>query len=316
MKLPILSICIPTYNRASLLYHNLEVLSQCDTNYFKLIICDNGSTDSTPQVIEKWKEYFPFFQVIRHEKNIFYDRNVASGLRVFDTEYCMMLGDGYLINNNNLHNLLKELSTYKYDAIIIDAFGQVDKGVQIYRDVNKIIKEIGWYLPLVSSCVFSKKMCQESFLQRYYDSQFEPYGVLVEYICSVDSFCVKMIDTVRLELNNAGSKKETGWGHHPFQTFGVEWFKFVMSLPEKINLDSKLICLREHDANVHVFNPWSLFKAKLRGDVSFYDYKSARPILPFVINSPLWLYDLIYLIPTLPPSVVSFIKTINKNVSK
>ena len=309
---PILSICIPTYNRADLLNHNLEVLSTFKKERFELIICNNGSTDNTKQVIQKWLGLFPYHKVIHQEKNVLYDRNAASGLKALETEYCMFLGDSTLITEESLNNLLEELENNSWDAVILDAFGEIDTPPKVYTDINTLISELGWYMSFLSSSVLSKKMCQDIILKRYFDTQFEHYGVLVEYLCSLDAFEVKLLDNVHIELNHAGSKKSTSWRALPFKTFGTDWYNFVMSWPVKVKYETKLKCLKDHDVHKNLFNPWSLFKAKLRGDVKFSDYKEARPILPYVVNAPLWKLDLLSIIPSLPPKLVDFIKKINR----
>ena len=51
---PLISICIPTYNRAELLDYcleNLAALKDCGRPV-EIVISDNGSTDRTPEVIE------------------------------------------------------------------------------------------------------------------------------------------------------------------------------------------------------------------------------------------------------------------------
>lgn len=311
-KRPILSICIPTCNRADLLNHNLEVLSTFKKERFELIICNNGSSDNTEQIIQKWIDCFPYHNVISHETNILYDRNVASGLKALETEYCMLLGDSTLIDEDSLENLLRELESHSWDAVIIDAFGQLNTQPKVYSDINTLLKEVGWYMSFISASVLSKKMCQDIILKRYFDTQFEHCGVLVEYLCSLDSFEVKLLDNVHIVLNHAGSKKSTSWRTFPFKTFGTDWYNFVMSWPMKVKYETKLKCLKDHDLHKGLFNPWSLFKAKLRGDVKFSDYKEARPILPFVVNAPLWKLDLISIIPSIPPKLVDFIKKINR----
>ena len=63
MFAPVLSICIPTHNRASYLEMALRSLTERDifqrAGEVEIVISDNASTDETPEVIGKFQEKFP-----------------------------------------------------------------------------------------------------------------------------------------------------------------------------------------------------------------------------------------------------------------
>ena len=68
-KKPLLSICIPTYNRSEYLDICIaSIVSQKDflSEDVELVISDNASTDNTEEVVRKYQEQY---------KNIFYSRN-------------------------------------------------------------------------------------------------------------------------------------------------------------------------------------------------------------------------------------------------
>ena len=61
-KQPLLSICIPTYNRADKLKQTLEsIVSQpefIDFDEFEIVISDNGSKDGTKEICEELKKKY------------------------------------------------------------------------------------------------------------------------------------------------------------------------------------------------------------------------------------------------------------------
>ena len=64
MQTPLLSICIPTYNRAEYLEKSLDSLvNQENFSQIEVVISDNASTDATSDVCRKFTERYP---------NIFY----------------------------------------------------------------------------------------------------------------------------------------------------------------------------------------------------------------------------------------------------
>ncbi len=72
IPLPLLSICIPTFNRASLLDVCLASLlpqvASCGEQV-EVVVSDNASTDETRDLLTKWQQRFPF-RLHRHNDNI------------------------------------------------------------------------------------------------------------------------------------------------------------------------------------------------------------------------------------------------------
>ena len=54
MVQPLFSVVIPTYNRAVLLKRALESLVNQTYKNFEVIICDDGSTDNTKEVVDSF----------------------------------------------------------------------------------------------------------------------------------------------------------------------------------------------------------------------------------------------------------------------
>ena len=77
---PLLTIAIPTWNRASFLALNLERLSQEGLNTWDLVevlISDNASTDGTQRVVSEAVAVGMPVRYIRNAENIGSDANIA-----------------------------------------------------------------------------------------------------------------------------------------------------------------------------------------------------------------------------------------------
>jgi len=85
------SICIPTYNRSDYLQYAVNsVLGQTYQN-FELIICDDGSTDNTPEVVNSWDD--SRLRYLRHPQNIGRSRNMRSGFEAAVGDYFIKFDD-------------------------------------------------------------------------------------------------------------------------------------------------------------------------------------------------------------------------------
>ena len=70
MVQPLVSLCIPTFNRASALRESWKDIAGQDYDRLEIIISDNGSTDDTEVVCRGLADADPRVRYIRHPRNI------------------------------------------------------------------------------------------------------------------------------------------------------------------------------------------------------------------------------------------------------
>ncbi len=107
-----LSLCIPTYNRASLLREALEaVAAQGDADLFasvEVYISDNASADGTEPMVREFAALHPQINLRyhRHPENLGADRNILGLARQAVGEFVWILGDDDLLLPGALAKLL------------------------------------------------------------------------------------------------------------------------------------------------------------------------------------------------------------------
>jgi glycosyltransferase involved in cell wall biosynthesis len=93
-SMPLLTVIIPTYNRATLLAETLESLRTQEFTDFEAIVVDDGSTDDTPAVLARFGEGEPpgRFRVLRQLNA---GQGAARNLAIAEArgEYCSFLDD-------------------------------------------------------------------------------------------------------------------------------------------------------------------------------------------------------------------------------
>ena len=92
---PKLSVCLITYNRAKYLDLLLEDFFQTPPFDFpfEIVLCDNHSTDETPEVMAKWQARHPEVKPVRQKFNVGPEHNLATSYRMATGEYCIYLAD-------------------------------------------------------------------------------------------------------------------------------------------------------------------------------------------------------------------------------
>lgn len=129
--MPKISVCIPTYNRAQYLQYAVNsVLQQTYTN-FELIICDDGSTDNTAEIVAQWND--PRLRYLRHPYNIGRSRNMRSGFDAAVGDYFIKFDDDDGLTPQFLAKTVAVLDAYREvdfvcsDHWIINALGERDE---------------------------------------------------------------------------------------------------------------------------------------------------------------------------------------------
>ena len=85
------SICIPTYNRSDYLQYSVNSVLNQTYSDFELIICDDGSTDNTAEIVNNFQDNR--IKYIRHPQNIGRSKNMRSGFENATGEYFIKFDD-------------------------------------------------------------------------------------------------------------------------------------------------------------------------------------------------------------------------------
>jgi glycosyltransferase involved in cell wall biosynthesis len=109
MSTPILSICIPTYNRSLYLQDCLESIKiQLDS-------------DETLSYVVEVVPLFKNFTYRKNTTNIGFDLNVAAVVKAANGHYCWYLGDDDTIVNGGIKHILSIIKNNEYDVVTVDA---------------------------------------------------------------------------------------------------------------------------------------------------------------------------------------------------
>ena len=110
---PLISICVPTFNRARLLdnlFRNLAELRHAHGDAVEICVSNNQSTDETADVIERWRNALPL-KVITQLQNVGATRNFLEVSRIATGKWLLIVGDDDELIPGNFAALLKVLSS-------------------------------------------------------------------------------------------------------------------------------------------------------------------------------------------------------------
>jgi abequosyltransferase len=105
----LLSICIPSYNRAKFLPDLLSsIVSQYDDRV-EVVVCDNGSVDDTQKVMLDWVKKHPRIIYDRIPVNVGPDRCFLRSIEQGSGVFCWFMGDDDVVEPGGIKTVLEAL---------------------------------------------------------------------------------------------------------------------------------------------------------------------------------------------------------------
>jgi len=112
MNKPLLSICIPTYNRAEYLEKSLDsLIVQPEFSQIEVVISDNASTDDTEEVCKRYQEKYKNIFYYRNKENI-HDKNFPLALMRGNGTYRKLFNDTAIYEPFFLSYILEIIQSY------------------------------------------------------------------------------------------------------------------------------------------------------------------------------------------------------------
>ena len=160
-----LTIFTPTYNRAHTLVRTYNSLCQQTCKDFEWLIIDDGSTDNTRVVVEKWicKSDFKIRYIYKENGGLYTGYNTAYANIETELNVCVD-SDDYMPNNavELILNIWKNWGNDKYGGIIGLDFYHI-KNIPIGGFFSKDLKEV-YFLDCFVLRTFLKVVVSLNFL--------------------------------------------------------------------------------------------------------------------------------------------------------
>lgn len=197
-----LQIIVPVYNVEQYVDKCLDSIASQETSYsFLVVVVDDGSTDSSPVIVDKYKKYGNFRIIHKENGGVSSARN--KGLEIIDADYVAFVDSDDFIENNAVQNLMD--FAYKNNADIVEASAyRINNGkatiLKKYKKVERVIS------PLSLSGFFWGKI----FSSKIFKDRIFPSGYLYEDTCGLTIYSLskrayKIPDMVYYYRNNPSS---------------------------------------------------------------------------------------------------------------
>jgi glycosyltransferase involved in cell wall biosynthesis len=164
------TVFIPTYNRAGLLPHSIGGVLAQTYGDFELIVSDNASTDSTPDVVKAFDD--PRLTYVRQPENLGLLGNHNWFLERVDSDYSLILPDDDIVYPGLLERTVAELDRLPRAGVAHAAFDVIDEAGKV------LLSHVNWTYGLESdkvetadefiaeSMLWSCRICASTALMR------------------------------------------------------------------------------------------------------------------------------------------------------
>lgn len=197
--LPLVSICIPTYNRARDLEICLNSIVKqigCDGG-FQIIVSDNASTDDTQNVANRFKAIYPNLKYYKNKSNIGGDRNILESIKLAEGEYVFLHGDDDFYKEGTLPVIYNIINQNRHISLfflnVLGGSGQV----RFSGGLDNYLKDTSIYAGFISSVIFKKsEFDRVENCDRFVDMNFNQIYLQYSILWRTNDYCIIDFDAL------------------------------------------------------------------------------------------------------------------------
>jgi abequosyltransferase len=171
---PLLTIAVPTFNRAGLLDLCLaQIVKQLGAaGAVEVLVCNNASTDATESVVTRYQRQGHPLTYVCHAENLGAERNVVQCFARARGRYVLIVGDDDLVLDGLVAHLLERLRSATYGVAFLTPYAfkqdhvaerprETGRGTVEYRDRAEFLRKVGVWVTFLSGNVVNKELVAE-----------------------------------------------------------------------------------------------------------------------------------------------------------
>ena len=222
----VISVAMTTYNGEDYLKEQLDSILSQSYNAFEIIICDDGSTDSTLEILDQYRKEYPNIYVYTNQCNLGYVKNFERVIGLCNSEYIALSDQDDIWLKDKLQLQIEamfetEEATKETPVLIHSDLNMIDEnGLLIQRSYSdfrgyklKVTKDLGHILGpngVMGNTIMINKALKEKILpfSRYVDVHDYWIAVISE-LCGVRINLSTPLVQYRIHQTNASNDKRS-----------------------------------------------------------------------------------------------------------
>lgn len=246
----LLTIAIPTYNRAQLLIESLDSLVNQVEAGVEILVNDNASTDNTRDVVHRYQAMYPFIRYSRNDQNLGADGNFLVCLQTGRGDFIQLLSDDDVLIPGAIHKILQTIKSHNELSIIrtnccafqnqldLDNLAKPAYPISsniIFNNKNEFLGYVGFASIFMSPTIYNKKIFNQiSNPSRFIGTHLLQTHLLFECL-AVNNNAVIIADVC------VAARVGMPVGFNQIRVLVTEWRKVLYETCVKCNYSKKII---------------------------------------------------------------------------
>lgn len=135
---PLLTVCIPAYNRAALLAPLLDSIVSQAYDDFDILICEDGSPEraAIAVVVSQFQKIHPArIQYHENASNLGYDGNIRQLVQLAEGQYCVFMGNDDLMCPGALQAIADALQRHPECGVLVRTYATFEADPAVHKQV-------------------------------------------------------------------------------------------------------------------------------------------------------------------------------------
>lgn len=273
-EIPLLTISIPTFNRAQYLKLNLEQLARemasVDKGLVEVLVSDNGSADETPEVVASVQKAGLDIRYVRNPVDIGSDANIAQCFNLARGRYVVIMGDDDLFADGMLAPVLEQLGKRDFGVVCLRSFGYENDPVaefpggggeaKVFDDSGRFLATIGPLISFISACIINKSLLPNTDANQFCGGNLVQVHLVLRAALAARTNLYITNYVLACKRNNSGG--------YDFSRVFVEEFGRILDLHRPFGLNDAAIAAIETNM-LTWYHPFYLWRQRLAniGDI-------------------------------------------------
>ncbi len=296
----LLSICIPTYNRAKyldILLNSILVQFEPHREQIELLVSDNASSDNTRQIVDKYVDdkHLPI-RYLCNASNLGPDKNIAQCFSEAAGKYAWVIGDDDALCPDALRFIMEILSLELYGIVHIKAIPyQKDfpldlKPTETIKVIEcnpeKFVRYVNIFITFVSANIVNKMELLKHYpdtqsLKEYAGTSLIQLGIYYKILKKSEKFLYIKTPLIISKTDNTG-------GYKLFEVFGKNFYEITAA---EFGARSKITRLFVNGTILTFFPQYVFFRETLP---SFKEEKEVYNLLKKYLGGFLYFWVVLY----------------------
>jgi glycosyltransferase involved in cell wall biosynthesis len=259
MNVPLLTICIATYNRAGYIGQTIESIIPQLSDDVELLVVDGASTDGTDDIVRSYVDIDQRIRYIRLDEKGGVDQDYCKSVEFARGEYCWLFTDDDLLKPGAVVAVTAEILAGNC-LIIVNSeicnsdFTETLIPRKICADNNRIFTPDAMesffvyaanYLSFIGAVVIKRDLWLSREKEKYFGTEFVHFGVIFQKTLPGHAIVIAE-PYVRIRYGNGQ------WKPRGFEVWMIKWPRLVWSFAQFSSKSKQSIIRREPCKNLAV----------------------------------------------------------------